>query len=56
MNILIKGLNWDPKVINFMYTKQAKFKKEKGKVVSLEKTLERLLKDAYGEEIKNEPA
>jgi len=51
MNILIKSKNFDKKVINFIYDKQLEFKKQKGCTVSLEKTVEKLIKDAYSEEI-----
>ena len=47
MNILIRSKNFDKKVINFIYEKQLEFKKEKGCGVSLEKTVEKLIKDAY---------
>lgn len=51
MNILIRGKNFDKKVINFIYEKQLEFKKKKGCIVSLEKTVEKLIKDAYPKEI-----
>lgn len=47
MNILIKAVNFDKKVMDLIYDKQRDFKKEKGRTVSLEKTVERLLKEAY---------
>ena len=47
MNILIRGENFDKKVIDLIYAKQLEFKQEKQKIVSLEKTIERLIKDAY---------
>lgn len=55
MNILIKSKNFDKKVIDLIFEKQLQFKKEKGAVVSLEKTVERLLKEAYLKEKKIYP-
>lgn len=52
MNILIRTKNFDKKVINFIYDKQRDFKKQKGRMVSLEKTVEKLIKDAYLKESK----
>lgn len=52
MNILIKGENFDKKVKDLIYDKQLEFKKEKGRPVSLEKTVERLIKEAYCKEKK----
>lgn len=52
MAILLKNENICKSVMDLIYDKQTEFKKEKGKVVSLEKTIERLLKDAY---LKNKP-
>ncbi|GEO08768.1 hypothetical protein [Segetibacter aerophilus] len=47
MAILLKNDSLDKKVMDLIYTKQLQFKKEKGRVVSLQKTIERLLKEAY---------
>lgn len=47
MDILLKGKNLDSRVIDLIYEKQLQFKKEKKRLVSLEKTVERLLKEAY---------
>lgn len=45
MTILIKAKNFDKKAIDFIYDKQLQFKKEKKRMVSLESTVERLLKE-----------
>lgn len=45
--ILLQAKNIDEKVINLIYDKQLEFTKESNRKVSLEKTVERLLKTAY---------
>jgi hypothetical protein len=45
--LLLQSKNIDKPVIDLIYDKQLEFKKEKGRVVSLEYTVNRLLKDAY---------
>ena len=47
MTIKLNTENIDKKVVDLIIDKQAEFKKEKGRVVSLDKTVERLLKEAY---------
>jgi hypothetical protein len=47
MTIKLNTDNIDKKVVDLIIDKQVVFKKEKGRIVSLEKTVERLLKDAY---------
>jgi hypothetical protein len=47
MTIKINTDNIDKKVVDLIIDKQAELKKEKGRVVSLDKTVEKLLKDAY---------
>ena len=47
MTIKLNTDNFDKKVVDLILTKQADFKKEKRRMVSLDKTVERLLKEAY---------
>jgi hypothetical protein len=47
MTIKLNTDNIDKKVVDLIIDKQASFKKEKGRIVSLDKTVERLLKEAY---------
>lgn len=47
MTIKLNTDNIDKKVVDLIIDKQAAFKKEKCRIVSLEKTVERLLKEAY---------
>jgi hypothetical protein len=46
-SILLKSKNIDKSVLDLVYDKQLEFTKEKGMKVSLEKTVCRLIKDAY---------
>jgi hypothetical protein len=45
--LLLQAKNLEKPVIDLIYDKQHEFTKEKGRKVSLEKTVERLLKEAY---------
>lgn len=45
--IMLKGKNIDQEVIDLIYEKQFQFTKEKKMRVSLERTVNRLLKEAY---------
>ncbi len=45
MAVLLKALN--PDVMKFLLQKQFEFRMEKNRIVSMEKTIEKLLKDAY---------
>ena len=45
--ILLKAENMDKPVIDLIYDKQLEFTKEKNRKVSLEQTVNRLLKEAY---------
>lgn len=45
--ILLKAKNIDKEVIELIYDKQHEFRKEKNMIVSLERTVNRLLKEAY---------
>lgn len=47
MAILLKDQNIEPEVIHLIYDKQLEFTKEKNRKVSLERTVARLLKEAY---------
>jgi hypothetical protein len=47
MAILLKNENITKPVMDFIYDKQAEFKKEAGQHISLEKTIARLIKEAY---------
>jgi hypothetical protein len=47
MAILIKNENIEPEIMDLIYEKQLQFTKEKGRKVSLERTIARLLKEAY---------
>lgn len=47
MTIKLSTEKIDKKVVDLIIDKQALFKKEKGRIVSLDKTVERLLKEAY---------
>jgi hypothetical protein len=47
MTIKLNTVNIDKKVVDLIIDKQAELKKEKGRIVSLDKTVEKLLKDAY---------
>lgn len=49
--ILLNAKNIDKTVVDLIYDKQLEFTKKLGKKVSLEKTVNKLLKDAY---LKNE--
>ncbi len=49
--ILLNAKNIDKTVVDLIYDKQLEFTKKQGKKVSIEKTVNKLLKDAY---IKNE--
>lgn len=52
MAILLKNEKICPSVMKLIYEKQLAFRTEANKIVSLEKTIERLLKDAYLKEVK----
>lgn len=45
--LLLQKKNMDKSVIDLIYEKQLEFTKEKGSKVSLERTVNRLLKEAY---------
>ncbi len=45
--LLLKSENIDKRVIDLIYDKQCEFTKAAGRKVSLEKTIERMLKEAY---------
>jgi hypothetical protein len=45
--ILLKAKNLEPGIIELIYDKQHLFTKEKKRKVSLEQTINRLLKEAY---------
>lgn len=51
-SILLKSENIDKTVMDLIYDKQLQFTKEKGMRVSIEKTVCRLLKEAYLHKLK----
>lgn len=50
-NIIIRSKNIDGKIIDFIYEKQAEYRKERKRLVSLDKTIERLLREAYFKDV-----
>ncbi len=51
-SMLLKSDNMDKKVVDLIYDKQLEFTKAASRKVSLEKTVNKMIKDRYQEELK----
>lgn len=49
---LVRTENMDSKVVDLIYDKQLEYKKAARRTVSIEKTINKMIKDRYAEELK----